>query len=137
MTDMFRRRVGTGALYSNNRLRLPQSGFRRLPRRRASMRGSNSPRPWQMTDEPPLDLANVDFAQVASAARGHAQGQVLLDLLRDVGEFLQKCRRARARLHPAVAADMGDMLRWFLVLFTIGAVDSKGRWLEVKGKSKR
>jgi hypothetical protein len=125
MKQMFRRREGTGGMYADNRRRPPRA-VRRLPRKSSMMRGDNRQRPWLQEGED-ISLDHIDLAQLVQAATT-AAGQ-LLDLLEDVGRYLQRCRRWRQRIPGDVLKDMGDVLDWYLVLFTVGLVDRQGVWL--------
>lgn len=125
MKQMFRRREGTGGMYADNRRR-PQRSVRRMPRKSGMMRGDNRQRPW-MQEGGDIVLDDIDLARLieaATSAAGH-----LLDLLEDVGRYVQKCRRWRQRIPADVLKDMGDVLDWYLVLFTVGLVDRQGVWL--------
>lgn len=74
-----------------------------------------------------VDLSHVDLQRVLAAAQA-AAGQ-LLDLLEDCGKYVQRCRRLRQRIPGDVMSDMGDLLDWYVVLFTVGMVDRQGVWL--------
>ena len=125
---MFRRREGTGALYADNRRRAPRSTIRRTSRISGMARGSNTQRPWLQEGDPEsTDLEHVDLPELIEATRVAAG--MLLELLEDVGAYVQRCRRWRQPMTPAVAADMGDLLDWYVVLFTVGIVDRQGVWL--------
>ncbi|MFZ4578496.1 MAG: hypothetical protein ACOYOB_08895 [Myxococcota bacterium] len=126
MNQMFRRREGTGAMYADNRRRAPRSLVRHK-RRSGMFRGPNRDRPWAQESDDPEPLDHVDLAQLIVAARQVAS--TLLGLLEDVGGYMQKCRRTRQSMAPEVMADMGDLLDWYLVLYTIGLIDRQGRWL--------
>lgn len=132
---MFRRREGTGALYADNRRRAPRSPIRRSERQSAMPRGTNVLRPW-LQEEPVLGgwsaetlphLDTADLSQLVEATR--AAAGILFELLEGVGEYLQRCRRRREPLDAAVVAEMGDLLDWYIVLFTVGVVDRRGVWL--------
>ena len=125
---MIRRRHGTGALYADNLGRAPRSSVRRLPRGKSQFpRGETKDRPWMQTDEVP---EHVDFAEIAEAA-AKATG-MLLELLRDIGAWVQHCRRWREPLPRDVVNELGELLDWYFVLYTVGLVDSRGAWLGPK-----
>jgi hypothetical protein len=126
---LFRVRQGTGQLYRDNRPRLPRSAIRRMPRGASPFpRKSNRERPWaQEGADEPMELDHVELAELIEAAQQAAHA--LIDLLHDVGSFVQRCKRQRQRLPREVLEDMGDLLDWYLVLHTVGLVDSRGVWL--------
>lgn len=125
---MFRRREGTGALYADNRRRAPRSTIRRTARVSGMTRDSNTQRPWQLeSDADALSLDHVSIADLIEATRLAAG--ILLELLEDVGAHVQRCRRWRKLMSPAVIEDMGDLLDWYVVLFTVGVIDRQGVWL--------
>lgn len=125
MKQMFRRRQGTGGMYADNRRRPPRT-LRRMPRKSNMPRADNSLRPWmQEGDEFPI--GTIDLQRVLEAA--HAAAGQLLELLEDVGRYVQRCRRWRQRIPADVLKDMGDVFDWYVVLFTVGLVDRQGVWL--------
>ena len=76
------------------------------------------------TDDVP---EHVNLAEIAAAAV-HATG-LLLELLRDIGAWVQHCRRWREPLPKDVVGELGELLDWYFVLYTVGLVDSRGAWL--------
>lgn len=130
MHVMFRRREGTGAMYADNRRRAPRSVLRRGPRRSAMSRGPNSERPWMKETDDAEALETVDLPQLIEAVG--AGTHVLLDLLQDVGGYVHKCKRWRQRMPAEVVTDMADLLDWYVVLYTVGLIDSRGVWLGPK-----
>ena len=122
---MIRRRHGTGALYADNLGRAPRSAVRRLARGKSAFpRAQTKDRPWAQTDDIP---AHVELAEFAAAAVKSAA--MLMELLRDVGAWMQHCRRWREPLPRDVVVEMGELLDWYLVLYTVGLIDSRGAWL--------
>ncbi len=112
-------------MYADNRHR-PTRSLRRLPRKSGMPRADNSKRPWmQEGDEFPP--GPIDLQRVLEAA--HAAAGQLLDLLEDVGRYVQRCRRWRQRIPADVMLEMGDVFDWYVVLFTVGLVDRQGVWL--------
>ena len=125
---MIRRRAGTGVLYADNLGRVPRSSVRKLPRAASQFpRGENKKRAWMQSDDVP---SHVEFAEIAEAAM-QAAG-LLLELLRDIGMWVQHCRRWREPLPREVVNELGELLDWYFVLYTIGLVDSRGAWLGPK-----
>lgn len=80
----------------------------------------------QMEDVP----EHVDLAEIAEAAT-QAAG-MLLELLRDVGGWVQHARRWREPLPREIVVELGELLDWYVVLYTVGLVDSRGVWLGPK-----
>ena len=126
---LIRIRSGTGQFYADNRRRLPRSAVRRMPRGASGFpRGDNQKRPWLAeTADEPVPLANVSLDEIIAAARQAAH--LLIDLLQDVGSYVQRCRRRREPMPREIVDDMGDLLDWYLVLHAVGVVDSRGVWL--------
>ena len=125
---LIRRRSGTGALYADNLGRVPRSSVRRLPRGKSQFpRVPTNERPWMQGDEVP---DHVELAEIAAAAVKAAG--LLMELLRDVGAWVQHCRRWREPLPREVRDELGELLDWYMVLYTVGLVDSRGAWLGPK-----
>ena len=125
MHPLIRRRQGTGTLYQDNRGRVPRSSVRRLPRTPSTFpRGQNQHRAWQQTSDAPDHVHFAEFARAAQEATS-----LLLDMLREVGAWVQRCRRWREPLPPDFVGELGELLDWYLVLYTVGLVDSRGVWL--------
>ncbi len=125
---LIRRRSGTGALYADNLGRVPRSSVRRLPRGKSQFpRAETKDRPWMQTDDVPDHVELAEIAQAAAKAAG-----MLLELLRDVGAWVQHCRRWREPLPKEVVNELGELLDWYVVLYTVGLVDSRGAWLGSK-----
>ena len=125
---LIRRRTGTGALYADNLGRVPRSAVRRLPRGKSHFpRVPKNERPWMQSDKVPDHVELREIAAAATKAAG-----MLLELLRDVGAWVQHCRRWRERLPREVVGELGELLDWYMVLYTVGLVDSRGAWLGPK-----
>ena len=122
---LIRRRSGTGGLYSDNLGRVPRSSVRRLPRGKSQFpRAATKDRPWMQNDEVPDHVELAEIAEAAAKAAG-----LLIELLRDVGMWVQHCRRWREPLPRDVVGELGELLDWYFVLHTVGLVDSRGAWL--------
>ncbi len=79
------------------------------------------------TDEVPEHVELAEIAEAATKAAG-----MLLELLRDIGAWVQHCRRWREPLPRDVVVELGELLDWYFVLYTVGLVDSRGAWLGPK-----
>lgn len=112
-------------MYVDNLGRAPRSSVRRLPRGKSKFpRGSNTDRPWMRADRVP---EHVDLESIAKAATQVAG--MLLELLRDVGTWVEHCRRWREPLPHDVTDELGELIDWYLILYTVGLIDRRGAWL--------
>lgn len=126
MSQMFRRRSGTGTMYADNSARPAKN--RRGKRRTRMQRGDNRDRAWAQEDDPndPL-LHPADMETLLAVAREAAES--LMDLLREVGGWVVRSQRWRQPLPREIVQELGDLLDWYLILHTIGLVDRRGVWL--------
>lgn len=112
-------------MYADNVGRAPRSAVRRLPRGKSKFpRGSNTDRPWMRGDRVP---ESVELQEIASAATEVAG--MLLELLRDVGTWVQHARRWREPVPRDVVEQLGELLDWYVILYTVGLIDRRGVWL--------
>lgn len=115
-------------MYADNLGRAPRSAIRRLPRGKSQFpRTSNRNRPWMRQDDVPEHVDLHEFLEAAGEAAG-----MLLELLREVGMWVQRCKRWREPLPREVVQELGELLDWYFILYTVGLIDSRGAWLGPK-----